>query len=250
MSGATQAPVVAITGASSGIGLAIAESYAKSGAKLVLNARDPHKLTRTAETLNGHSGLALVAGDIGVSDTARRIVEAARERFGRLDVVVNNAGIFAAKPLLDYSEADIEGFLGMNLRGTIFVTQAAVKQLREQGGGGCIVTVTSAISLSPLGAVPASVPNSTKGGLNTFTQSLALELATERIRVNAVAPGLIKTPLHARNEAEYAALGHLQPMGHMGDVSDVVLAVRYLVDQPFSTGLVLTVDGGSSVGHW
>jgi NAD(P)-dependent dehydrogenase (short-subunit alcohol dehydrogenase family) len=250
MSRATQAPVVVVTGASSGIGLGVAASYASSGARLVLNARDPHKLARAAETLSGHAGLALVAGDIGSSGSAQRIVEAARERFGRIDVLINNAGIFAAKPLLEYSEAEIDGFLGVNLRGTILLTQAVVGQLRQQGGGGSIVNVTSAISIAPLGAVPASVPNASKGGLNAFTRSLALELAADGIRVNAVAPGLINTPLLGSSDDGHARLAPLQPMGHVGEVSDVVLAVRYLVDQPFSTGLLLTVDGGSSVGHW
>ncbi|MFZ5893931.1 MAG: SDR family NAD(P)-dependent oxidoreductase [Myxococcota bacterium] len=243
-------PVIVITGASSGIGLGLAESFAASGARLVLNARDQHKLSRTAETLAGHSGLALAAGDIGADGTAQRIIETARERFGRLDVLINNAGIFTAKPILDYSREDIDSFLGMNLRGTILVTQAAVQEFRRRGHGGSIVNVTSAISIAPFGAVPASVPNSTKGGLNAFTRSLALELAADRIRVNAVAPGLIKTPMHRSSDGNYGGLEKLQPMGHLGEISDVVQAVRYLVDQPFTTGLLLTVDGGSSVGHW
>lgn len=141
-------------------------------------------------------------------------------------------------------------FLFTNLRGPILLSQAAVRQFRLQSGGGCIVNVTSSISMAPLAMVPASVPNSTKGALNAFTRSLALELAPERIRVNAVAPAIIRTPPHGTTQDDYAALGKLQPLGHIGEVSDVTMAVRYLVEQPFTTGAVLTVDGGATLGHW
>jgi NAD(P)-dependent dehydrogenase (short-subunit alcohol dehydrogenase family) len=243
-------PVLVITGASSGIGLALARSYAASGAKLLLNSRDARKLAAAAEDLKGHTGLELVAGDIGKVALAERLIVAARERFGRIDALINNAGIFTPKKLADYTDADIDAFVATNLRAPILLTQAAVRQFRSQGGGGCIVNVTSSISMAPLTMVPASVPNSTKGALNAFTRSAALELAAEGIRVNAVAPAIIRTPLHGNTSDDYAALGKLQPMGHIGEVSDVVMAVRYLVEQPFTTGTVLTVDGGATLGHW
>jgi NAD(P)-dependent dehydrogenase (short-subunit alcohol dehydrogenase family) len=243
-------PVILITGASSGIGFALARAFAADGAHLVLNARDEAKLIRAAETLAGGGGRALVPGDIGAADTARRMLDVAVQRFGRADVLVNNAGVFTAKPIQDYTRAEIDSFLGVNLRGTILMTQAMVARLRAQKSGGAIVNVTSSISMAPLGTVPASAPNASKGGINAFTRSVALEVARDGIRVNAVAPGLIKTPLHGRTDAQFGEIAHLQPVGHVGEVDDVVAAVRYLAAAPFVTGVVLPVDGGASLGHW
>jgi NAD(P)-dependent dehydrogenase (short-subunit alcohol dehydrogenase family) len=239
-----------VTGASSGIGLARAESYVRSGAHVVLNARDEEKLRRTAEALGRPEQIALVAGDIAARATAERMIEVARARFGRVDTLINNAGVFAAKPFADYSEVELDAYLDINLRGAFLASQAFVAQLRAQGGGGSIVSITSSISISALAAVPASATIAAKGGLNALTRSLALELAPEHIRVNAVAPGLVKTPLHGRTEAQYSELASLQPMGHVGETSDIVGAVRYLASARFVTGVVLPVDGGMSTGRW
>jgi NAD(P)-dependent dehydrogenase (short-subunit alcohol dehydrogenase family) len=241
---------VIITGASSGIGLAIARSYAADGVSLVLNARDEAKLSARIAELATASKRVLVAGDIGQVDTSKRLIAAAERAFGGADVLINCAGIFQSKPVVDYTPAEIDEVLGMNLRGTILVTQAMVAHLRARRSGGAIITMTSAISLSPMAAIPASVPNATKGALNAFTRSLALELASEKIRVAAVAPGLIETPLLGDDREQLASMNGLQPIGHIGDPQDIVAAVRYLASQPFVTGVVLPVDGGMSLGHW
>lgn len=235
---------VLITGASSGIGLALARAYARDGAKLVLNARDERKLAAAAQDLGD---VALVPGDIADRSTAPRMLRAAVQRFGRADVLINNAGLFRAKPIAEYDVDEIDQYLSANLRGTILLSQAMLAQLRAQGGGGAIINITSAISLAPQGALPAAVPNATKGALNTFTRALALELAKENIRVNAVAPGLIKTPLLGDDPSPLAGL---QPVGHLGDPRDIVAAVQYLAREPFVTGVVLPIDGGASLGHW
>lgn len=241
---------VLITGASSGIGFALATAYARTGARLVLNGRDERKLLTAAESLRGSGEIALVPGDISQSDTAKNLMATAVSHFDGADVLLNNAGIFGSKPICDYTEEDIDAYLRVNLRGTILMTQAMVAQLRRQKSGGVIVNITSSISMAPLGRIPGSVPNATKGGLNAFTRSLALELAPEGIRVNAVAPGLIKTPLLGSSEDNYQRLAALQPMGHVGAVEDVTRAVQSLVEQEFTTGVVLPVDGGASLGHW
>ncbi|HKU38730.1 MAG TPA: SDR family oxidoreductase [Polyangiales bacterium] len=238
---------VLITGASSGIGLALARAYARDGVNLVLNARDETKLAAAAESLGDPARRVLVAGDIAAPATIERVLRAAVQHFERLDVLINNAGVFRVKPIAEYGTAEIDEYLSINLRGTILLTQAAVAQLRAQRRGGAIVNITSAISLAPIAQLPAAVPNATKGALNTFTRSLAIELAAEDIRVNAVAPGLIETPLLGENPGR---LDPMQPMGHIGAPDDVVAAVKYLAAAPFVTGVILPIDGGSSLGHW
>jgi NAD(P)-dependent dehydrogenase (short-subunit alcohol dehydrogenase family) len=250
MTTATKPRAVIVTGASSGIGLAIAQAYARDGINLVLNARNEAKLTARAAELGAASNVALVAGNISEPETAARLIEAAERRFGGADVLVNNAGIFESKPIAQYSLRDIDDALAMNLRGTILVTQAMVAHLRARHAGGAIVNITSAVSLSPMRQLPAAVPNSTKGALNTFTRSLALELAPEGIRVHAVAPGLISTPLLGDEASRHTRLGALQPVGQLGDPADIAHAVQLLAAQAFATGVVLPIDGGSSLGHW
>ena len=241
---------VLVTGGSSGMGLAIASAYAKLGARVVLNARDEAKLHAAAASVGPADRVAVVAGDIGTPEVAQRLVDTAVARFGRADVLINNAGVFWAKPFTDYGVDELDGFLRINLRGAFLATQALVRQLRVQGGGGAIVNITSSISLAAIAAVPASATIAAKGGLNALTRALALELAPEHIRVNAVAPGLIKTPLLGRDDADYDKLAPLQPMGQLGDVRDIVDAVLYLASAPYTTGVILPVDGGIATGHW
>ncbi|MCH8807344.1 MAG: SDR family oxidoreductase [Planctomycetes bacterium] len=237
---------VLITGASSGIGLGIAKAYLERGDNVVLNARNKAKLERVVEQLGHADRTAFVVGDIGLKETSERMVSIARQRFGRVDLLVNNAGVFAAKPLNDYAESDLDGFLS-NLKGAYFASQAAARSMREQGGG-AIINITTVLAFRGVSAIPSSAPVAAKGGINALTQSLAIELAPHNIRVNSVAPGIIKTPIHGRSDDQWEELNGMQPLGRVGEVKDIVDAVTYLADASFVTGVVLPVDGGVAAG--
>ncbi len=238
---------VVITGASSGLGFGVAEAYVGQGANVVLNGRDEAKLAEAAEKLGDPQRLAVVAGDVALAETQSKVVERAIERFGRIDVLVNNAGHFYPKPFTEYTEEDLDGFLATHLKGTYLTSQAAVPHMREQGGG-AIVNITTVLALRGVKAVPSSAPIAAKGGMNAITRSLAIELAPDNIRVNAVAPGIIKTPIHGRTDEQFQELNGMQPLGHVGEVKDIVDAVLYLADASFVTGVVLPVDGGVHAG--
>ena len=238
---------VLITGASSGIGLGLAEAYLRNGANVVLNARDEAKLAKAAESLGHPDRVALVPGDIGDRATGQRIVETALDRFGTVDVVINNAGHFFAKPFADYSEEDLDGFLAAHVKGTFLTSQAAVGAMRANGGG-AIVNITTVLAQRAVSAIPSSAPIAAKAGVNGITRSLAIELAPDNIRVNAVAPGIIKTPIHGRTDEQFEELNGMQPLGHVGEVKDIIDAVMYLADANFVTGVVLPVDGGVHAG--
>lgn len=237
---------VLITGASSGIGLGIAKAYLERGDNVVLNARNQARLERVVEQLGHADRTAFVAGDIGLKETSERMVSIALQRFGRVDLLVNNAGVFAAKPLNDYGESDLDGFLS-NLKGAYFASQAAARSMREQGGG-AIINITTVLAFRGVSAIPSSAPVAAKGGINALTQSLAIELAPHNIRVNSVAPGIIKTPIHGRSDDQWEELNGMQPLGRVGEVKDIVDAVVYLADASFVTGVVLPVDGGVAAG--
>ncbi len=234
---------VVITGASSGIGYGVAEAFLKRGDNVVLNGRDEKKLARAAEQLGHADRVATVAGDVGDQHVRQRLIDTAVDRFDRIDVLVNNAGHFNAGPFTEYTEADLDGYLAVHLKGTFFTSQAAVRKMRTTGGG-AIINITTVLASHGVTAIPSSAPIAAKSGMNGITTSLAVELAADNIRVNAVAPGIIKTPIHGRADDEYDELNGMQPLGHVGEVSDIVDAVMYLADAGFVTGVVLPVDGG------
>jgi NAD(P)-dependent dehydrogenase (short-subunit alcohol dehydrogenase family) len=231
--------VAAVTGASKGIGAGLVEGFLKRGYAVVANSR----------TIGSAASpdLSTIAGDIAAPDTAEHIVRAALDRYGRLDTLVNNAGCFISKAFVDYSEADFAAVVGVNLAGFFRISQRAARVMLRQSGGH-IVNITTSVVDQPLSAVPAALTALTKGGLDAITRSLAIEYAGRGIRVNAVSPGIIKTPMHAVETHSFFATQH--PMGRMGVVEEIVQAVLYLETADFVTGETLHVDGGAHAGHW
>ncbi|HBM65251.1 MAG TPA: 3-oxoacyl-ACP reductase [Pseudomonas sp.] len=237
---------VVITGASSGIGFGLAKAFLASGFNVVGNARSAGHLAEAKAQLDSPDFIG-VAGDIAKPETARRLIQASIDAFGQVDVLVNNAGFFLPKPFIEYSPEDIQGMLETNLKGVVYASQAAAAHMIERRQGH-IINITAAVALQPNIAVPAALPVLIKGGLNQVTRALALELSSHNIQVNAVAPGIIETPMH--DPASFDFLNGLQPAGHIGRVSDIADAVLYLANAGFTTGVVLPVDGGMSVGKW
>jgi NAD(P)-dependent dehydrogenase (short-subunit alcohol dehydrogenase family) len=234
---------VIVTGASGGIGKAIVQTFLDRGYNVVANS-----LTLLNDEFAPAPNLALVKGDIGNETTAEKIASTAISAFGSIDHVINNAGIFKAKPFTDYSTDEFHRFVSTNLEGFIFITQLAVKQMLSQGTGGSVTTITAALADNPISGVPASIPMITKGGLNAVTLSLASEYAREGIRFNAVAPGVVDTPLHQNDDK--SLLKTFNPMGALSEAKDVAEAVIYLTEARYVTGEVLHVDGGAHVGRW
>ncbi|KRC86277.1 Gluconate 5-dehydrogenase [compost metagenome] len=238
---------VVITGASSGIGFALAQAYLRRGDNVVGNARGIEGLDAAAERLGRPANFLAVAGDIALASTARDIVRQAIERFGKIDVLINNAGIFIPKPLGEYTDEDLDRIIDTNLKGFFHITQQTAAHMAGNLDGH-IVNITASIAMQPSTRVPALLPILIKGGLNHATRGLAIELAPQNIRVNAVAPGIIETPMHDPGSFDF--LKSLQPAGRMGKVDDIVGAVTYLTDSSFTTGAILPVDGGAAAGHW
>ena len=233
-----------VTGASQGIGAGIVKGFVERGFNVVANSR---KMTQSIE-IAASNQIALVDGDIGEPETAAKIVETALSRFKSIDALVNNAGIFIPKPFTDYTAEDFRSLVSTNVEGFLYVTQLAIKQMLAQKTGGSIVTITAALARNPIRGVTAAVPMITKGGLETITQHLAMEYAKDGIRVNAVAPGVVYTPLHLETPKD--VMKSLSPMGRPSTVKDISDAVMYLTDAATVTGQILYVDGGSHFGRW
>jgi NAD(P)-dependent dehydrogenase (short-subunit alcohol dehydrogenase family) len=233
-----------VTGASQGIGAGIVEAFVERGYNVVANSRKVSQSTEVTASEN----VALVDGHVGEPATAARIVETALSRFKSIDVLVNNAGIFFTRPFTDYTAEDFRSLVSTNLEGFFYLTQLAIKQMLAQKTGGSIVTITAALARNPIRGVTAAVPMIIKGGLETITQHLAMEYAKDGIRVNAVAPGVVDTPMH--RETLKDGLKGLSPMGRPSTVKDIADAVMYLTNAETVTGHILYVDGGAHFGRW
>jgi NAD(P)-dependent dehydrogenase (short-subunit alcohol dehydrogenase family) len=235
---------VVITGASQGIGVGLVEAFLVRGYDVVGTARNATK----SKQLPASDHLALIDGDIGQFETAQKIAELAVTKFGSIDAVVANAGIFLVKPFIEYTPEDFGALVATNLAGFIHITQLAVKQMQAQNTSGSIVSITAALADNPIAGVTASVAMITKGGLETLTRHLAMEYAKQHIRFNAVAPGPVDTPLHANDPKD--SLRSQAPMGTISTVEDIASAVVYLTEARQITGEVLHVDGGAHIGKW
>lgn len=230
-----------ITGASRGIGAGLVGAFLKQGYNVVATALD------VSQQLTASTALVLIDGDIGKPETAAKVVEAAIKNFGTIDVLVSNAGIFFTKPFTEFSTADFNALFSTNLLGFLYIAQLTVKQMLKQKSGS-VVSITAALADQPILGVNGSVPMMTKGGLNSIIRSLAIEYAKQGIRFNAVAPGVVNTPMHKDDPKEF--LKQLQPMGGIADIQDIVDAVLYLAQAGQVTGEVLHVDGGVHAGRW
>jgi NAD(P)-dependent dehydrogenase (short-subunit alcohol dehydrogenase family) len=240
----SQRKTVIVTGASQGIGAGIVNGFVERGFNVVANSR---KVTQSTEVA-ASDRVALLDGHIGEPATAAKIVETALSRFQSIDALVNNAGIFFTKPFTSYTAEDFKALISTNIEGFFYVTQLAIEQMLMRKTGGSIVTITAALARNPIRGVTAAVPMITKGGLETITQHLAMEYAKDGIRVNAVAPGAVYTPLHRETPKE--VMESLSPMGRPSTVKDITDAVMYLTDAATVTGHILYVDGGAHFGRW
>jgi NAD(P)-dependent dehydrogenase (short-subunit alcohol dehydrogenase family) len=232
-----------ITGASSGIGLGLTQGFLGAGFNVVASSR---RVT-SAGTLSATDRLLLIDGDVGDPSTATRLIAAAEQRFGTIEVLINNAGIFVPMRFEDYTAEDFQRVLSTNLAGFFYVSQAAVRHMRKNECGH-VLTITTTLAQQPIAGVNAALTSLTKGGLNAVTRGLAIEYATQGIRFNAIAPGIIDTPMHSPEHHE--ALKRLHPIQRLGTVQEIVDAALFLVRAPFITGEVLYVDGGAHAGKW
>ena len=230
--------VALVTGASQGIGAGLVQAFRDRGYGVVATSRSIKPST--------DPNIVAVAGDISKPETAAKVIEEGLRRFGHIDTLVNNAGVFVAKPFTDYTEADFANVLATNVAGVFHITQAAIAQMLKQGSGH-VVNITATLGDHPNSNVPAVLASVTKGGLNSATKALAIEYATRGVRVNAVSPGVIKTPMHPVETHEF--LAKLHPVGRLGEIQDIADAVLFLDSAQFVTGEILHVDGGQSAGH-
>jgi len=236
-----------VTGASSGIGLALTQAFLDRGYVVIANARTQSRLKKVQGTLGSPDRFVPVEGDIGRPEVGKRLFEVALERFGHVDVLVNNAGVFIAKPTADYVVDDVEQMISTNLKGFFYPSQQAARHMAERGSGS-IINITASLASQPQANVPALLAVLIKGGIDQATRALALELAPKGVRVNAIAPGVIDTPMH--DPATHEFLKTMSPMKRIGNVAQIVDGALYLADAEFTSGVVLPIDGGATAGRW
>lgn len=240
---------IIITGASTGIGKAIASLFLQHGHNVVINSANEDNLRKTYNELGQHDRLAMIAGDISKPSTGQLLVDTAVKRFGTLDVLINNAGIFEPKSFLEVDEVYLDRFLSINLKGTYFTSQAAIKQMLTQNEGS-VVNIGTVLVDHAIGGFPATAPISSKGGIHALTRQLAAEFGKNNIRVNGIAPGIIRSPLQAKNGISDAdSLAGLHLLNRIGETQDVAELALYLAGSNFVTGEIFNLDGGHVAGH-
>ena len=236
---------IIVTGASSGIGKEIARHFLNNGDNVVINSTTAHKLKQVYDELGGGENLAMVVGNVKDKSTGEKIVATAVEKFGSADVLVNNAGIFETKPFLEVDEAYLDRFLNTNLKGTYFTTQAIIPQMLKQGDG-VVINIGTPLVNHALGGVPITAQMASKGAIHALTLQLAAEFGKDNIRVNTIAPGTIRTPMHGSKADEGAGLHLLNRVGEVEDIAEMVYTVA---KSNFISGAIINVDGGMSAGH-
>lgn len=240
---------IIVTGASTGIGKAIASLFLEHGHHVVINSANRNNLAATYKELGNHDRLVMVAGDISQRATGQLLVDTAVRKFGSVDVLVNNAGVFEPRSFLEVDEAHLDRFLGINLKGTYFTSQAAIRQMLQQGEGS-IINIGTVLVDHAIGGFPATAPISSKGGIHALTRQLAAEFGKNNIRVNAIAPGIIRSPLQAKTGVSDAdSLAGLHLVDRIGETEDVAQLALYLAGSNFVTGEVINLDGGHVAGH-
>jgi len=235
----TEQKVAVITGASQGIGAGLVKAYRDRNYRVVATARSIKP--------SSDDGVLVVPGDIADWKTAERVIAEGLARFGRIDTLVNNAGIFIAKPFAEYTTEEIDALIDTNLRGFVYPSQLAARHMSARGEGH-IISITASVAMQPSAHLAAALPVLIKGGLNNVTKALAIELAPHNVKVSAVAPGIIDTPLHSPET--HGFLNGLSPMGRIGTAKDIADAVVYLAQAEYATGVILPIDGGGSAGTW
>ena len=240
---------IIVTGASTGIGKSIAQLFLEKGYNVVINSASLQNLENTFKELGHPNQLAMVHGDVSLVETGKKLVQTALDRFGSVDVLINNAGIFQPQSFLEVEEKDLDRFLSINLKGTFLTRQAAVKQMLLQGEGS-IINIGTVLVDHAIDGFPATAPISSKGGVHAFTRQLAAEFGKNNIRVNAIAPGIIRSPLQAKTGFDNAdTLAGLHLLKRIGETSDVAQLALYLAESNFVTGEIINLDGGHVAGH-
>ncbi|MCJ8289550.1 MAG: SDR family oxidoreductase [Crocinitomicaceae bacterium] len=240
---------VIITGASTGIGKAIAKHFIEKGSNVVMNSSNEENLKKTYEEFDSPSNAVYFAGDISKRETGQNLVDLALRKFNSVDVLINNAGAFEPKPFLDVEDEDLNRFIDINLKGTFFTSQAAVKQMLTQGGGS-IINIGTVLVDHAIGGFPATAPVSSKAAIHALTRQLAAEFGKNNIKVNTIAPGIIRSPLQAKMGVEDAdSLAGLHLLNRIGEVNEVAEAAYYLATADFVTGETINIAGGHTVGH-